>query len=106
MAVVLSRLRMRWRRKRVAHLWLRWRLLAQTPKDAQTSVHGAQHTPTLAIAIDIDYERFIHQHERVILNYLWRMTGDEETAFDLTQEVFLRAWQRFETIRTYDQPVS
>ena len=34
------------------------------------------------------------------------MTGDEETAFDLTQEVFLRAWQQFETIRTYDQPVS
>ena len=62
MAVVLSQLRMAWRWKRVAHLWLRWRLLAQRPKDAQTAVHGAQHAPTLAIAIDADYERFIHQH--------------------------------------------
>jgi RNA polymerase sigma-70 factor (ECF subfamily) len=50
------------------------------------------------------YEPFVRQHERAILNYLWRMTGDEELAYDLTQEVFLRAWQRWETIRGYDQP--
>jgi RNA polymerase sigma-70 factor (ECF subfamily) len=50
------------------------------------------------------YEPFVHQHERAILNYLWRMVGDEELAYDLTQETFLRAWQRWETIRGYEQP--
>ncbi|HEY7780467.1 MAG TPA: RNA polymerase sigma factor [Ktedonobacterales bacterium] len=39
-----------------------------------------------------------------ILNYLWRMSGDEQTAYDLTQEVFLRAWRHYATIRGYDQP--
>lgn len=49
-------------------------------------------------------ERFIRQHERPILNYLWRMTGNEQAAYDLAQEVFLRAWQRFPTISRYEQP--
>ena len=43
-------------------------------------------------------------HERPILNYLWRMTGDEALAYDLTQEVFLRAWQRYSVIHGYEQP--
>ena len=32
------------------------------------------------------------------------MLGDEHLAGDLTQEVFLRAWQRFDTVRAYDIP--
>lgn len=50
------------------------------------------------------YEAFVREHERAILNYLWRMTSDEQGAYDLTQEVFLRAWQRFEQVRGYDNP--
>jgi RNA polymerase sigma-70 factor (ECF subfamily) len=50
------------------------------------------------------YEAFVREHERAILNYLWRMTGDEQGAYDLTQEVFLRAWQRFDQVRGYDNP--
>jgi RNA polymerase sigma-70 factor (ECF subfamily) len=53
----------------------------------------------------LDYERFILLYQRRILNYLWRMTGDRESAYDLTQEVLLRAWQRFTVIRDYDQPL-
>lgn len=53
-----------------------------------------------------DFEGFIHTHERPILNYLWRMTGNEALAYDLTQEVFLRAWQRYGVIRGYEQPRS
>jgi RNA polymerase sigma-70 factor (ECF subfamily) len=52
----------------------------------------------------VECERFIRDHERQILNYLWRVTGDEAAAYDLTQEVFLRAWQHFETVRRYEQP--
>lgn len=59
-----------------------------------------------ATPLSADYETFIRQHERPILNYLWRMVGDEQAAYDLTQEVFLRAWQRYDTVRHYDQPRS
>jgi RNA polymerase sigma-70 factor, ECF subfamily len=32
------------------------------------------------------------------------MTGEEQAARDLTQETLLRAWQRFDRVRAYDQP--
>jgi RNA polymerase sigma-70 factor (ECF subfamily) len=96
---------------RVGLAWRRWigspwQFSAQQPTDSQAASQDTATVPTSAPARNADYERFIHDHERVILNYLWRITGDEETAYDLTQEVFLRAWQRFETVRTYDQPLS
>jgi RNA polymerase sigma-70 factor (ECF subfamily) len=50
------------------------------------------------------FEGFVHQHERVILNYLWRVLGNEQSAYDLTQETFVRAWQHFEQISHYEQP--
>lgn len=50
------------------------------------------------------FEAFVHQHERPILNYIWRMVGDEQGAYDLTQETFLRAWQHFEQVSGYDHP--
>jgi len=72
--------------------------------------HGVGDAPvgpaTAPSPLSADYEAFIRQHERAILNYLWRMTGDEQAAYDLTQEVFLRAWQRFDAVRRYDQPRS
>lgn len=53
---------------------------------------------------DDAYEAFIREHQRAILNYLWRMTGDEQSAYDLTQEVFVRAWRRFEKLQGYERP--
>jgi RNA polymerase sigma-70 factor (ECF subfamily) len=92
-----------WPAGRVKRLW-----------PAIAGAHAAQGTGALDGAADshpgrastalVAYEPFVRQHERAILNYLWRMTGDEELAYDLTQEVFLRAWQRWETIRGYEQP--
>jgi RNA polymerase sigma-70 factor (ECF subfamily) len=89
-----------------------WRWLArvtQRPPDrSATSRHdnsGAWTNDTHASAADQGvFESFVRYFERQILNYLWRMTGDEQAAYDLTQEVFVRAWQRFETIRGYEQP--
>jgi RNA polymerase sigma-70 factor (ECF subfamily) len=43
-------------------------------------------------------------HEPGISGYLWRMTGDEQSAGDLCQETSLRAWQRFEQIRMCERP--
>ncbi len=50
------------------------------------------------------FEPFVRRHERQVLNYLWRMTGDEQTAHDLAQKTFLRAWQHYATISRYEQP--
>lgn len=50
------------------------------------------------------FEAFFWRHERDILGYLWRLTGDEQAAYDLSQETFVRAWQRFDTLQHYDQP--
>ncbi len=32
------------------------------------------------------------------------MTRDEQAAYDLAQETFLRAWRRFDQIRAYERP--
>ncbi|HEX8732520.1 MAG TPA: RNA polymerase sigma factor [Ktedonobacterales bacterium] len=50
------------------------------------------------------FEAFFRAHERDIFTYLWRMTSDEQAAYDLAQETFLRAWQRFAVIREYERP--
>jgi RNA polymerase sigma-70 factor (ECF subfamily) len=50
------------------------------------------------------FEAFFWRYERDILGYLWRLTGDEQAAYDLSQETFVRAWQRFETLQHYEQP--
>jgi RNA polymerase sigma-70 factor, ECF subfamily len=51
------------------------------------------------------FEHFFRQYESRISGYLWHMT-DEQTAYDLSQETFLRAWQHFAEIRTYPVPAS
>ena len=77
-------------------------LLAQTNPIAH---NAAAALPSSVAAADLEaFEAFVHQYERSILNYLWRMTGDEQSARDLTQETFLRAWKQFAHIRHYDNP--
>lgn len=52
------------------------------------------------------FEAFFREHERQIFRYLVRMTGEEQTAHDLTQETFLRAWLHFAKISRYDSPAA
>src|SRR5262249_52296536 len=47
-------------------------------------------------AADDAFEAFFHLYEQEIFGYLWRITGDEHASYDLAQETFVRAWQRFE----------
>jgi RNA polymerase sigma-70 factor, ECF subfamily len=69
----------------------------------QSNLSGKRDAATIEM-MDGDFEHFIRLHERQILNYLWRIVSNEASAYDLTQEVFLRAWQHFKVIRQYDQP--
>ena len=51
-----------------------------------------------------DFETFFRRFEHELFGYLWRITHEEQAAYDLSQETFLRAWQHFARIRTYEQP--
>jgi RNA polymerase sigma-70 factor (ECF subfamily) len=79
------------RRQRITSFWDDER--TQAAGDTQKSVSQADA-----------FESFVRQFERQTLNYLWRMTGEEQSAYDLTQEVFLRAWRHFDAISQYEQP--
>jgi RNA polymerase sigma-70 factor (ECF subfamily) len=52
----------------------------------------------------VAFESLMRGREREIFGYLWRLTGDEQTAYDLCQETFLRAWQHFAKVSRYEQP--
>ena len=50
------------------------------------------------------FEAFLRGRERDMFGYLRRLTGDEQAAYDLSQETFLRAWQHFPKISRYERP--
>lgn len=75
-------------------------LSGATPASADSAHESRATTQAGADA----FEAFFWRYERDILGYLWRLTGDEQAAYDLSQETFLRAWQRFDTVQRYDQP--
>lgn len=64
---------------------------------------GDQAGRTLA-ARQAEFEAFFRRHERDIFSYLWRLTSNEASAYDLTQETFLRAWQHFDKVAGYERP--
>jgi RNA polymerase sigma-70 factor (ECF subfamily) len=51
-----------------------------------------------------EFEAFFRQYERQVVACVWRITGDEQTAHDLSQETFVRAWRHYAQIRGYEQP--
>lgn len=74
----------------------RWQhVLAMLPPANADSAH-AQAAHASAVAA---FEGLFWRFERRVFGYLWRMTGDEQAARDLTQETFLRAWQHFAELR-------
>jgi DNA-directed RNA polymerase specialized sigma24 family protein len=58
-----------------------------------------------ALAPTEAFDNIFERHERQVFGYLWRMTGDHAFASDLCQETFLRAWQRFDRLSTYENPL-
>lgn len=72
------------------HSRTRWLVMLAMlpPTSARDDAEQAEHAAAVAV-----FEEIFWRFERRIFGYLWRMTGDEQAARDLTQETFLRAWQ-------------
>lgn len=108
----------------VAVPWRRWRharggwilppalshvlgLLASKPEAEEVKPHERQQAIRMLNGggvRDETFEAFFRAHEREIFGYLWHITGDEQASYDIAQETFVRAWQRFEQVRRYEQP--
>jgi RNA polymerase sigma-70 factor (ECF subfamily) len=92
-----------------------WRDIWDIRRFAMVRQHrptGADGTPPRASAAPAGgpssaaFEAFFLRYERQITSYLWRMTGDEQSASELAQETFLRAWQHFDAVSQYEQPLA
>ena len=90
----------RWKSARRVRLLSVWRLIAQIAGGSPQPVDQSADTASTIAA----FESLMRGHERDVFGYLWRLTGDEQTAYDLCQETFLRAWQHFATMSRYEQP--
>jgi len=85
-----------------------WRWVIHLWRFARTTVSSNREIPPepfAAVGHDRreqirQFEAFYWQYEHQIIIYLRRMLGDEQAAYDLSQETFLRAWQHFAAIQT------
>jgi RNA polymerase sigma-70 factor (ECF subfamily) len=75
------------------------------PAPARREVHHADANSVRGYSAT-EFEAFFLRFERQITSYLWRMTGDEQVASELAQETFLRAWQHFDAVSHYEQPLA
>jgi RNA polymerase sigma factor (sigma-70 family) len=87
--------------------WLGGRWLALVRPHHAASADGEPPHASAEAAGDksADFEAFFLRYDRQITSYLWRMTGNEQSASELAQETFLRAWQHFDEISHYEQPI-
>lgn len=83
----------------------RW-LMAAVQGDSSIPWNNAIRVPLPSSFSPEAFEQFFRRHERRIFTYLCRMTGNEQSAYDLGQETFVRAWQHFDEIQHYEKPES
>lgn len=89
----------------VTHVNSSWRRLLLAIEGDAPPGQAAANSQHAATRGEIGaFEPFFRAHERDIFTYLWRMTGDEQAAYDLTQETFLRAWRNFAKVRDFERP--
>jgi RNA polymerase sigma-70 factor, ECF subfamily len=59
-------------------------------------------TANQATGPSIEYTSFVRAHQDLVFSIAARLTGDDAQAEDIAQEVFLRAYKNFESIRYSD----
>lgn len=72
-----------------------------------SSAGGGASTPhddTVAVSDAAAFDAFFVRNEQPLTAYLRRMLVSDETAGDVAQEAFFRAWQHFEMVSRYDRP--
>ena len=52
----------------------------------------------------MDFEVFYRDTSRRLMRYAYGLTGDPGEAQDLVQEAYARAWQRWRSLRGYEDP--
>jgi RNA polymerase sigma-70 factor (family 1) len=57
-----------------------------------------QHNETAAGINQEQFEKMFHIHYEAIRNYIYYKSGDIKEAEDITQEVFLKVWEKRESI--------
>ena len=69
----------------------------------KTATPGAHEDRTLvgrAVSGDASaFERLFEKYRNAMYNIAWRYTGNQETALDLAQETFVRAYEKLATFR-------
>lgn len=83
-----------------------WRrlLFALAAHDGGFTSGGSHAADADTTTPEADFEVFFRHHQQDTFGYLWRLTGEEQVAYDLSQETFIRAWQHFSDLRHYDHP--
>lgn len=61
--------------------------LTLDPPDEEALVRSARHGDERSFAV------LVERYQRRVLNLLYRISGDEQTALDLSQEAFVRAYR-------------
>lgn len=52
------------------------------------------------------FEVFMHQHQDMVFGTAVRLLGSASDAEDVSQEVFIRAYDHFDTVRAYEHPAA
>jgi RNA polymerase sigma-70 factor, ECF subfamily len=66
----------------------------------------ADGVPAGAHATAADFASLYHARFSDLAGQLYAYTGDRNETHDLVQEAFVRAWQRWDTVGRYDDPVA
>jgi RNA polymerase sigma-70 factor (ECF subfamily) len=65
--------------------------------DMGRSIGGAVH-PMSGVRDDTAFDRIFEEYSAAIFNYVLRMVGDRDRAADVTQDTFIKAYRKLDTL--------